>query len=74
MDRELPREELKKMRRKKILAITLPVVTVVAVTVCVAIFNSTAINEEDLQLSEVLKGEIETSVNATGKVVPRTGP
>lgn len=70
MDRELPREELKKMRRKKILEITLPVVTVVAVTVCVAIFNSTAINEEDLQLSEVLKGEIETSVNATGKVVP----
>ncbi len=70
MDRELTSEERKKIRNRKLLKIAIPFLVVFALIIVVISLIGTSIPEENLQLSEVTKGEIETSADATGKVVP----
>lgn len=70
MDRELTSAERKKIRRKKIFTIAAPVIAVAVAIIGVAALHSASLNASDLQFSEAVRGEIETSVSATGKVVP----
>lgn len=70
MDRELTKEEKKKIQQRRMFRIGAPLFLVVAAIVVVILLMGSSIAEENLQLSDVQKGEIETSVDASGKVVP----
>lgn len=70
MDRAIPKEELQKERRKKIIkfsSIGAVVIILVAVTIS---FMRSSVDQKDLTLSTVDNGIIEVSVSASGKVVP----
>ncbi len=70
MDRELTSEEKKKIRNRRLTRMIVPLFLVVALIVAIFLFMGSSIAEENLQLSAVQKGEIEASVDASGKVVP----
>lgn len=70
MDREISKEVKEKERRKSIIkyvAVACVIVTVVGLAV---IMMQDRVNAEDLEFSVVDVGDIEASVNATGKLVP----
>lgn len=70
MDRQIPKEVLKKERNKRILRYgTIAMVVVVGVVILFS-FMRTSINESDVVFSTVDTGVIEVSVSASGKVVP----
>lgn len=70
MDRAIPKEELLKARRKKIIKFSIVgVVTIVAIAVLISFMRS-SVSKKDLTFSTVDKGIIEVSVSASGKVVP----
>lgn len=70
MDRQIPKEVLKKERNKRILRYgTIAMVGVVGVVILFS-FMRTSINESDVVFSTVDTGVIEVSVSASGKVVP----
>lgn len=70
MDRKIPKEQLRKEKRKKLIkygAILLGFVLVVAVVISLL---RESITLKNIQLSEVDNGTIEVSVSASGKVMP----
>lgn len=70
MDREIPKEERLKAKRKKLLKIAAVVIAVVALFVIVFSSLRKSVKSTDLKFSEVERSSIETSVSASGKVVP----
>ncbi|MBQ8224486.1 MAG: HlyD family efflux transporter periplasmic adaptor subunit [Bacteroides sp.] len=70
MDREIPKDVLKKERNKKILRYALVATTgIVLVSVLLSAMR-TGIKEKEVVFSTVDTGTIEVSVSASGKVVP----
>lgn len=70
MDREIPKEVLKKERNKRILKYGS---IGAAIVVCMALlisFMQSSVKRKDIVFSQVDKGTIEVSVSASGKVVP----
>lgn len=70
MDREIPREERMRAKRKAIIkwsAIAGSVIIVIGVLISLI---RKSVNESDITIVQADKGTIETSVSASGKVVP----
>ena len=70
MDRNIPKEEILKRKRVKLIKIAAGVVVVAALFYVLAIFLRSGISESDIEIATVDKGTIEVSVSANGKVVP----
>lgn len=70
MDREIPKAELQAAARKRYLKIGISVIAVVAAIFFITSMLRSGVKERDLKFSDVDRGTIETSVNASGKVVP----
>lgn len=70
MDRAIPKEELQKARKKKIIKFSIiGVISVIVIAILISFMRS-SVNKKDLTFSTVDKGIIEVSVSASGKVVP----
>ena len=70
MDREIPKEERRRERNKKLIRYGVAgVAGVVALSVLISLMR-TGVKEKDLVFSTVDQGTIEVSVSASGKVVP----
>ena len=70
MDRKIPKEQLRKEKRKKIIQyVAIAVGFVVVVAVVISLLRE-SIELKNLQLSTVDTGTIEVSVSASGKVMP----
>ncbi len=70
MDREIPKEELRRQARKRIIKWS-----IIGGLLIVAIFTAVTmlrqgVNSKDLKICTADRGTIETSVNASGKVAP----
>lgn len=70
MDRAIPKEELQKARKKKIIKFSIIGVVAVVVIAVLISFMRSSVSQKDLTFSTVDKGMIEVSVSASGKVVP----
>lgn len=70
MDREIPKEERLKAKRKKWLKVATVVICVVALFLIVFSSLRKSVKLTDLKFSDVERSTIETSVSASGKVVP----
>lgn len=70
MDREIPKTVLKKERNKKWIKYGAIGVVVILCIILLASLMRSSVNRKDLVFSEVDKGTIEVSVNASGKVIP----
>lgn len=70
MDREIPKEVLKKERNRRILKYGGIGGGCIALILILFSLMRSSVKEKDLVLSEVSKGTIEVSVSASGKVVP----
>lgn len=70
MDRKISDKKKRKMNRRRILKIAVPAFTVCAIITAAILMTSDRIPESDLELSEAKRGDIETSVDATGKIIP----
>lgn len=70
MDREIPIEEQKREARKKWLKFGGAGIGVVAVIAAVTFFIGESVKESDLVISMAERGTIESSVSASGKIVP----
>ena len=70
MDREIPKEERRRERNKKLIRYGVAgVAGVVVLSVLISLMR-TGVKEKDLVFSTVDQGSIEVSVSASGKVVP----
>lgn len=70
MDREIPKEILRKERRNKIIkAAAILTASVVVIALIISLLRD-SVNMKNIQLSTVDSGTIEVSVSASGKVVP----
>ncbi|MDE6115774.1 MAG: HlyD family efflux transporter periplasmic adaptor subunit [Muribaculum sp.] len=70
MDREIPKEELRRMKRKKIIT-TASVVAMLAVVIAVIMMlTRTGVSRKDIVVATVDRGTIQSSVSAGGKVAP----
>ena len=70
MDREIPKEERRRERNKKLIRYGVAgVAGVVVLSVLISLMR-TGVKEKDLVFSTVDQGTIEVSVSASGKVVP----
>lgn len=70
MDREIPKEERRRERNKKLIRYGVAgVAGVMALSVLISLMR-TGVKEKDLVFSTVDQGTIEVSVSASGKVVP----
>jgi len=70
MDREIPKEERLKQKRKRWLKFGAVIVAIAAALFMVFSSLRKSVKESDLAFSEVERSSIETSVSASGKVVP----
>ena len=70
MDREIPKEVLKKERNRRILKYGGIGGGCIALIIILFSLMRSSVKEKDLVFSEVSKGTIEVSVSASGKVVP----
>lgn len=70
MDRELTTKEKKAIRRGKVLKTSLPIAGVIALVVGGIMLMRTDLSASKLTFGTVDRGNIETSLNANGKVVP----
>ena len=70
MDREIPKEERRKERNKKLIRYGVASVAGVVVLSVLVSLMRTGVKEKDLVFSTVEQGTIEVSVSASGKVVP----
>lgn len=70
MDREIPKEELRKMKRKRYITIGCTVVAVAVVIAGVMMLSRTGVSRKDIVIATVDRGTIQSSVSASGKVVP----
>jgi HlyD family secretion protein len=70
MDREIPKEVLKKERNKRFMKYgSIGAVIVVCMALLIS-FMQSSVKRKDIVLSTIDKGTIEVSVSASGKVVP----
>ena len=70
MDRKIPKEVLRKERRKKYIKYgAVAAVSVALIVIVIALLRDT-VSLKNIQLSEVEVGTIEVSVSASGKVMP----
>ena len=70
MDRKIPKEQLRKEKRKKIIKFGIVVIAaVVAIAVVISLLRD-SISLKNIQVSTVDRGTIEVSVSASGKVMP----
>lgn len=70
MDREIPKDVLQRERRARMIKWGIGVAAVVVVIVVALAFMRRSVNESDIIIATADKGTIETSVNASGRVVP----
>ena len=70
MDREIPKEERMKARRKSWMKIAGVVICVIAVFAVIFASLRKSVKMSDIKFSDVERSSIETSVSASGKVVP----
>lgn len=70
MDREIPKEERLKAKRMKWIKVAAVVIGVVALFVIVFSSLRKSVKMTDLKFSDVERSSIETSISASGKVVP----
>jgi len=70
MDREIPLEEQRKEARKKRMKIAGAFLAVILLVAIVIVFIGESVKESDLTISPAEKGTIESSVSASGKIVP----
>lgn len=70
MDREIPKEELRREQRKKWLIYGGSAVVLIAVFAVLTSLLRSSVSRKDVVMSTVDRGIIEASVNASGKVVP----
>ena len=70
MDREIPKDVLKKERNRRILKYGAIGGGCIAIILILFSLMRSSVKEKDLVFSEVSKGTIEVSVSASGKVVP----
>jgi len=70
MDREIPLEEQRREARKKWIKVGVGVVAVALLVTIVILYIGESVNESDLTISPAEKGTIESSVSASGKIVP----
>lgn len=70
MDREIPKDVLKKERNRRILKYGGIGGGCIAIIIILFSLMRSSVKEKDLVFSEVSKGTIEVSVSASGKVVP----
>lgn len=70
MDREISLEERRKLKLKKILRIGIPIlIVVIAIIILMSVFTN-GVRRSDIDFMVVDKGTLETSADASGKVVP----
>lgn len=70
MDREIPIEEKRARRRRLMLRYGIAAAAVTAAIVAVIAFAGHSIPEGDLELSDAVAGNLETTVDASGRVAP----
>ena len=70
MDREIPKDVLRRERRRVIIKWGAIALGVIVVTGVLLSMMRRSVNEADLNFSTADVGTIETSVNASGRVVP----
>lgn len=70
MDRQITKQEILQAKRKKLFIALAICIGIVALSIIVLPLFRTSIKESNLKFGTVDRGSIETSINATGKVVP----
>ncbi len=70
MDREIPKTQLLRARRKRIAVIACIALSVVALLGLAMSLTSSSVNRANLTFGEATRGTIEASVNSSGTVVP----
>lgn len=70
MDRELTDKEKKHIRMRKWLRIGIAAAAICAVSGGILLFGTPGVKETDLKMGKAEQGRIESSVTATGKIVP----
>lgn len=70
MDREISPKEQKKRKIKKIMTVTIPLVVIFTGIILSISFMAPSMKRESLDFVSVDKGTVETSADASGKVVP----
>lgn len=70
MDRELTDKEKKHIRMRKWLRIGIAAAAICAVSGGILLFGPPGVKETDLKMGKAEQGRIESSVTATGKIVP----
>lgn len=70
MDREISPKEQKKRKIKKIMTVAIPLVVIFAGIILSISFMAPSMKRESLDFITVDKGTVETSADASGKVVP----
>ncbi len=70
MDRQLSKSEINAARRKKLLRTGAILAIVLAIIITAIMMARESVNRRELNMATADTGTIETSVNATGKVVP----
>lgn len=70
MDREISPKEQKKRKIKKIMTVAIPIVIIFAGIILSISFMAPSMKRESLDFITVDKGTVETSADASGKVVP----
>ena len=70
MDREIPKDEIRKKRVKKIICIVMIVSVIIIGLVLIEEMMRSSVKRSDLIFSTVDKGTLEVSISASGKVIP----
>lgn len=70
MDREISPKEQKKRKIKKIMTVAIPIIIIFAGIILSISFMAPSMKRESLDFITVDKGTVETSADASGKVVP----
>lgn len=70
MDRQIPKEEIKKAKIKIALKIGIGVALLAGVVVGISFLFDNSIKESDLHIATAETGSLESSVSASGKIVP----
>ena len=70
MDRQIPQEEVKRRKRKKRITVGAIVLGIVAIIFIIPTLTGKSIKASGLHVSTVDTGTIESTINASGKVVP----
>lgn len=70
MDRQIPKEEIRRIKRKRYVTIGCAIAGIIVLVGVVMMLSQSSISRNDLLIATVDRGTIRSSVNAGGKVVP----